>query len=375
MKTAVIAVLLLASPAFGHARLQSSVPARGASVKSPKTITLTFVEALEPAFSGAELADAAGKAVPVPSAVNGSSITLLPFSLRPGRLYRDVAQRGTRHPSPHRQFLLQGHSVTLILARGIYFAAAMLLFGGAVFRALLRSRLKMDVAGPLRRSMTAIALVSGCAWLMLAAAGMAGALNAPAVTQTLTGTLFGQVYVLRLAALLGLLLAPDGWIAAALAGLVLALPAITGHAAGSSPAGFIAIGATLDAVHLLAAGLWIGGLAVLLAVRKRPQFIAALALFSDFAMVAVLLLVMTGLINAVSILLGDQGTAAPFYLGVLGAKLVLVLVMLGLAGINRFRLLPGSAAGTIARNAAIELALGAAVILLAGWLGQLQPTL
>ncbi len=84
MKTAVIAVLLLASPAFGHARLQSSVPARGASVKSPKTITLTFVEALEPAFSGAELADAAGKAVPVPSAVNGSSITLLPFSLRPG---------------------------------------------------------------------------------------------------------------------------------------------------------------------------------------------------------------------------------------------------------------------------------------------------
>jgi copper resistance protein C len=85
MKTTIIAALLLASaPAFGHARLESSTPAKGASVKSPKTITLKFVETLEPAFSGAVLADAAGKTIAVPSAVNGASITLLPFSLRPG---------------------------------------------------------------------------------------------------------------------------------------------------------------------------------------------------------------------------------------------------------------------------------------------------
>jgi methionine-rich copper-binding protein CopC len=85
MKTVLIAALLLAAaPAFAHARLESSMPAKGASVKSPKTITLKFVEALEPAFSGAELTDATGKTVQVPSAVSGSSITLLPFSLRPG---------------------------------------------------------------------------------------------------------------------------------------------------------------------------------------------------------------------------------------------------------------------------------------------------
>jgi putative copper resistance protein D len=136
-----------------------------------------------------------------------------------------------------------------------------------------------------------------------------------------------------------------------------------------------AIGATLDAVHLLAAGLWIGGLAVLLAIRKWPAFAAALALFSDMAMIAVLVLVMTGLINAVSILLGDRGTDAPLYVGVLAAKLGLVLAMLGLAAVNRFRMLPRGATGAVARNAGIELALGGIVIVLAGWLGQLAPTL
>jgi putative copper resistance protein D len=265
--------------------------------------------------------------------------------------------------------------VTLILARGVYFAAAMLLFGGGVFRALLRTRLKLDVPARLHSGILAVALVAGCTWLALAAGEMAGRLDASVLMQTITGTLFGQVFVLRLAALLGLLLVPDGWIAAVLAGLALALPAITGHAAQSSPAGFIAIGATLDAVHLLAAGVWIGGLAVLLAIRKRPAFADALALFSDMAMIAVLVLVMTGLINAVSILLGDKGTDAPLYLGVLGAKLGLVLAMLVLAAVNRFAMLPRGATGAVARNAAIELALGGIVIALAGWLGQLPPTL
>jgi putative copper resistance protein D len=265
--------------------------------------------------------------------------------------------------------------VTLILARGVYFAAAMLLFGGAVFRALLRTRLKLDAPLRLHRAILVVALASGCAWLMLAAGEMAGGLDMSVLAQTVTGTLFGQIFVLRLAALLGVLLVPDGWIAAALAGLALALPAITGHAAQSSPAGFIAIGATLDAVHLLAAGGWIGGLAVLLAIRKQPTFTAALGLFSDMAMIAVVVLVMTGLINALSILLGDKGTDAPLYLGVLGAKLGLVLAMLLLAAVNRFAMLPRGATGAIARNAAIELALGGVVIALAGWLGQLPPTL
>ncbi len=84
MRKILLPMLLAAAPAFGHARLTASDPADKARVKSPQQIRLTFSETLEPAFSGATLADAAGKTVPAPTAVGGSAITLLPMALRPG---------------------------------------------------------------------------------------------------------------------------------------------------------------------------------------------------------------------------------------------------------------------------------------------------
>ena len=97
------------------------------------------------------------------------------------------------------------------------------------------------------------------------------------------------------------------------AAIALALPAVTGHAALASPAGFAAIGTILDGVHLLTAGFWIGGLVVLAALfrRKEPNMLLALSLFSDWAMIAVLLLVMTGLIDAAQVLLGGKGALSP----------------------------------------------------------------
>jgi len=273
--------------------------------------------------------------------------------------------------------------VILGAARGIYFAAAMLLFGGCAFETLLRAKLPVITPlrwQPLRWAVLILALLAALAWLGLAARQMADRLDGPILVQTATDTLFGQIFLLRLVSLLGL-----AWLMAlrrcrklamVLAALALALPAATSHAAQASPAGFIAIGATLDGVHLLACGFWIGGLAVLAMLfrRKEPNILLALSLFSDWAMVAVLLLVMTGLINTASILLG-HGTPAPLYLGVLGAKLALVAVMLGLAAVNRFRLMPRANDRAIARNAAFELGLGLTVVMLAGALGQLQPVL
>ena len=77
-------MLLAASPALAHAKLKSSDPAAGSHVKSPNMIKLIFSEPLEPAFSGAELLDAAGKPMPVPRSVGGATITLLPLALKPG---------------------------------------------------------------------------------------------------------------------------------------------------------------------------------------------------------------------------------------------------------------------------------------------------
>lgn len=275
--------------------------------------------------------------------------------------------------------------MTLVAARGLYFTAAMLLFGEAAFAAALRRRLPV-IAPPsttqLRWALLSLALLASGAWLVLAAAQMAGAAPGAAITAlALRATLFGQVFAARIVLLLALAVllacgARARWIALT-AGLALVLPAITSHAAASSPANFTAIGAMLDAAHLLAGGVWIGGLAALALLfrRREPNIVLALSLFSEIAMIAVLLLAMTGLINAASILLGDKGAASPLYLAVLGCKLALVLAMLGLAVANRFRLLPRGATPAIARNAAIELGLGLIVVLLAGALGQLPPTL
>jgi copper resistance protein D len=273
-------------------------------------------------------------------------------------------------------------SLTAIaLARGLYFAAIMLLFGGAAFSILLKKRLPIIARAALPHWWALLlALLTACAWFVLAAWQMAGGeMTQDAVRQAATGTLFGQLFLMRLVLLaaLALVLKRSQRLTALLAAAALILPSATSHAAASSPAGFALIGTSLDAVHLMACGFWIGGLAVLAALfaRKEPNIALALSLFSDWAMVAVLLLAMTGLINAASIILGNKGTPALPYLGVLSAKLALVAVMLGLAAVNRFRLIPRGDDRTIARNAALELGLGVIVLLLAGALGQLPPTL
>ena len=267
-------------------------------------------------------------------------------------------------------------------ARGLYYAATMLLFGDLAFSLLIRA--KLPIIPPTRNrwmrwSALALAGAAALAWLTTAVVGMAGTFDQQAVTATVTLTLFGQLFLVRMLALVALVpvLRRGAMPAVLLALTALALPAATSHAAAASPAGFTVLGASLDAVHLATAGFWIGGLAVLLGLhrRKEPNILLALSLFSEWAMIAVLLLVMTGLINAASILLGDKGAASLVYLAVLSVKLVLVAGMLVLAAMNRFRLMPQGRDGVIARNVALELGFGVIVVLLAGVLGQLQPVL
>jgi putative copper export protein len=283
-------------------------------------------------------------------------------------------------------------SVALALARAVYFGAAMLLFGSLALRLLMRAHLphiRQLTIAELQIAAGAAALIAAPLWFVLAAGQMAGdaraAFNGTVLIQALQ-TLFGTGFLVRMAALalMGILLAfrsdPP---ALAMAGLALASPALSSHAAASSPAHFTAIGIAVDAVHLLTAGFWIGGLALLAVAfaRKMAQadLLLSLGLFSEWAMVAVLLLTMTGVINTALVLLGQPGHTAPLYLGVLGIKLTCVAAMLTLASVNRFRLMPrftvGDTGVRLRRNVAWELSLGIAVVALGGLLGQLAPTL
>jgi putative copper export protein len=270
----------------------------------------------------------------------------------------------------------------LAAARGFYFAAVMLLFGEIALNLLIHARLPMILPPRdtrLRWRAWGVAVGSALVWLLLATQQMAGALDRAGLGQVLARTLFGRIFLLRMAALaaLPLVLRRGTRLAALLALIALVLPAATSHAAASSPAGFTILGASLDGVHLATAGFWLGGLAALLQLHRRrePNMLLALSLFSEWAMMAVLLLVMTGLIDAASILLGDAGKPSPLYLGILAAKLALVAGMLGLAALNRFRLMPKGDDQAVSRNAALELGAGVIAVLLAGLLGQLQPAL
>ena len=116
--------------------------------------------------------------------------------------------------------------------------------------------------------------IAACLWFVLAAAQMAGdpaaAVDGAILMQALH-TLFGIGFAVRMAALvlLGAALASCGsdghriFSPLVLSGFVLAAPALTGHAAASSPAHFTAIGIIIDGLHLLTAGFWLGGLALL----------------------------------------------------------------------------------------------------------------
>ncbi len=274
--------------------------------------------------------------------------------------------------------------------RGLHLAGLMVCFGSAVLllrlnRAVPELGLESTALHRFRLAAAGVALLTGPLWLALATAQMAGsnaAMGDPALLQTaLTGTLFGQMLALRMVLSLFLLVAVALRRQGAtilVCGAALVSVSATSHAAAG---GLSMLGLAADALHLLCGAIWLGGLTVLAAIlMERPQaprLSQAVSRFADTAMIAVALLVMTGLLNAAFILL--DGQAARLYLGVLGAKLALVLAMTVLALINHFRLLPRlaqtQARATLKGNVLWEAALGMLVVLLAGLLGLLPPTL
>lgn len=277
--------------------------------------------------------------------------------------------------------------------RWLHEASVMMLYGGAVLRTLLAGRLPALVlpSGRGRLIAACVALLSALLWLGLATAQMAGdnaAIFNPAMLQlTLSQTLFGQIFLVRFALLVllcgGVLLKWRDGVLAAFSGAALVLISLTSHAAAASPAHFTAIGIASDGLHLLTGGFWIGGLVLLagLFARGTPGALlaGAVSAFAEWGMIAVAVLVMTGMLNAATILLGGEGHDTMAYLAVLGMKLMLVAAMVSLALVNHFRLLPKLADGVttanLLRNIRWELGLGLIVVALAALLGLLPPTM
>lgn len=279
----------------------------------------------------------------------------------------------------------------LILARLVQFASVVALVGTLAFGAYAGAAARV-LAPRLRPWLiltAALVLASAGAWLMLDAASFLddwhAALDPATLGAVLTQTSFGRVWIWRLglaALALVLTLGPVGWqrdlslglVAAALAGTL----GLVGHAAMET--GGLGVFHRLNhALHLIAAGAWLGGLWPLaLSLRLEPK-LAALAVrrFSDVGVGAVVLILASGAVNSWFLIGSWAALATSQYGSVLILKLFCVLTMLVLAAINRLVLVgrieaPGTTV-QLSRRVTAELLLGFAILGAASLLGTLPP--
>jgi putative copper resistance protein D len=304
----------------------------------------------------------------------------------------------------------------LIVVRATHFAVTALTVGVLAFLVLVASpALRAAPADGIERRLLRIAwiglaatLASGLAWVALEVGAMSGLALAEAVREgmvpvVLTQTQFGIVANLRLAlaALLAASLAFAGAnedarrLSLACAAVMLGALAWTGHAAGT-----VGAKGTLhligDALHVLAAGAWVGGLlplALLLSAARRHHdhrwasaAYDATRRFSALGMASVGTLIATGALNAWILVGSLAALVGTDYGRLLLLKLALFAAMLCLAAINRLHLTPRlaqqaseptqvAALGWLRVNSTVEAGLGAVIFVIVGVLGTLHPAI
>ena len=290
----------------------------------------------------------------------------------------------------------------LAATRFAHFAAATLLFGLLAFPIYAPvpgdagRRAARAAARPVR-VLALLAILTGIVALAAAATNMTGRLDTLVDGETLLdvlrGTGFGRTWGLRL--ILGALIAwrawrarPDDRLLTGMAALFLIGIAYSGHSRMQE--GVLGLAHVFaDALHLMAAGAWIGGLLALLllipVLTRSGQATAAarvLQQFSGMGYVAVAVLIATGLIKSWLLVVDLHGLTATLYGGTLMVKIALFAGMGGLALLNRFRITPalrsrpadpGLWLGRLKRQVLAELALGLMVLAAVGLLGALEP--
>jgi len=278
-------------------------------------------------------------------------------------------------------------------ARFLHYAALCLLFGLAAFPHYAEP--DGAAARDLRRWMrlcTLLALITGVLEFLAMSAAMGGSWGSMFDPQiwaaAVTDTAFGRWWMLHLGLAAGMAVlilrlqtARSRWLLWASGGL-LASVALTGHAA--IPGGAAgALHRFADALHLLAAGWWAGGLLALAMVARSldTRLTGVLERFSRIGYLAVTLLIASGVINTLVLVRPLSALLSSPYGRVLTAKIALVGIMGLLALSNRFQITPALAAATdtprwtgrLQRQVTLELVVALGVLALVGALGAMQP--
>jgi len=301
----------------------------------------------------------------------------------------------------------------LIVSRLVQFAAVIVVFGCGAFRLY---GLGGDPTPTSANALTVfdawfwrvatvgatVALLSALSLMLGVAANMAGtaaaALDPDTISKVMLGTSFGRVWCWHLffaLVLIGACLVPKvSWRMPAI--LVLSLLLLVslgwvGHAVEGQGAARL-VHQINQMVHLLAAGLWLGGLVPLawLLARAQSRGEAWMSVardvvprFSQMGYAAVALLAATGAVNALLLVGNAEALVGTPYGRLLSLKILLFLAMVAVALSNRFRLLPrlqreakaSATAAALARSVLYEQGLGFAILMVVSVLGTWPPAI
>jgi copper transport protein len=374
-----------AGGAAGHAGLVASVPADGAALAlAPATIELRFSEAVTPIrarlFAGS---------VPLPLTVPQTAGDLVTLAL-PANLGKGVYTLSYRvtsadshpvggsivfaigEPAPLRSEVGVGAepSAGRVALRAVRDLALLIAAGGALFAvclagfpgervvlsgaALVALVASLGSVGTHGAQMLDDGLWSREAWRtgLVSSFGLSVSVAAAGALMILVASM-----ALRRRARLGLLLA--GSLTA-----IASLP-LTGHSMIARPA---AIAMPALAAHGMAAAFWIGSLAALFAITTvRASSDAAVALvlrrFSRWGITAVAILVTAGTAFVVLQLASPDDLYGSRYGQLIVGKIVLLLALLVLAALNRFRWLPMLERGVSTAAKPLRWSIGGEVLL------------
>lgn len=400
---ALVVLLLMARVTQAHALLERSTPAANAELgTAPATIELWFSEPLEPQFSTAYLVDAAGNqfgrdAASVDTA-DPTHLTLTLPMLSPNIytvVYRTLSQADGHewlgsfpltvlNPDGTRPVVAQANATSAvdavaqgeipgpaaIISRWLALLGALLLLGGLIFqRAVLPKNPALDhvkvtavngqeLWGMLQRAIrlniligvSALLLGSWLQWAMQAfnLGGRGTLLELIVNTRSGNLLLYRQLLAVVLLAITVLATGRDPlpagvgqWLALLLSMAILATFSLGSHAAAASGSSWAILG---DFIHLVAVGVWLGGLLLLAAVlwqlHSQPVKTDAKLLrqivqrFSALAMLAVFMILSSGLFTSLIHLSSWAALWQTTYGWLLLAKIILFGLMLGIALLN-----------------------------------------
>jgi len=386
------AALALPAAAWAHAALLHTVPEASRTVNTPPAeVRLTYSEPIEPRFAIVSVTDAAGRQLTSgpPRRAPGSPQTLVtPLRHTPQGWYlvfwRVISADGHPvrgaftfavgpSPGPPPQFRVPSLSETattpqLLISRWVVFLSFMAALGLFVLRMVIARPVVRRVGGVSVRAISIalgvallVALLATPVYVLFATAqfSLRSVFDLGAIVPVARASSFGRDYldlelVLALFAVAaGIALLVDRperpqrsivellslWAALGAGAAALALPGLAGHAGQRSPRG---LSLPLDALHLAAGAIWMGGLIGIIVfwlTVRRDARVAALSVvvprFSNVAFFSVMALIGSGIGQSFlqlptlgSLWQTSYGEALLVKIGLLGAALLLAAVNL-----------------------------------------------